>query len=61
MDARFARKTEKPKKGIKWADTTKQTQAIGRTGSEHNPKQKNFQICCTKLIQIVQNKQVFQN
>jgi len=26
-----------------------------------HPKQKNVQICCTKLIQIVQNKQVCEN
>jgi len=24
-------------------------------------KEKNLQICCTKLIRIVQNKQVFEN
>jgi len=32
-DARFARKIEKPQKGIKWADTTKHTHTNERKSS----------------------------
>jgi len=62
MHARFARKIEKPQKGIKWADATKWTQATERTSSEHNiQKKKNLQICCTKLVKIVRNNPLFEN
>ena len=60
MDARFARKTEKPKKGIKWADTTKQTQAIGRTGSEHNiQSKKTFKYVAPSSYKLFKTSKFF--
>jgi len=40
VDARFARKIERPQKGIKWPVTAKQTQANEGASSEHNIQSK---------------------
>ena len=40
MDAKFAGKIKKPQTSIKWADTTKSTQANETTSSEHNTQKK---------------------
>jgi len=45
---------------MRWYDKINARKWKKKFWTQH-PKQKKLQICCAKLIRIVQNKQVFEN